>query len=743
MIPLIGYGDRLSARPGETIEFKVSSRGPAPFRTDLVRIICADPNPAGPGLRLEPVDSSFAGEYPSRVQDAHQGSYARVDWPPGLPALRDFTLLATIWPTTPGKGTQGVVSCLDPEGGVGAAIAVGEDGGAVGILGQGTGAPLRLACARAMGERRWYRVWIAYDSAARRLTVGQSPLDATGYGGTLATAEAVLDGAAAPLTPSAVHLAALGGAPVAGYFNGKIERPQIFGRALAPEEIEAAARGEVHDGLVAGWDFSREIPSTRIVDTGPHGLDGALVNLPDRAMTGSNWTGREMCWRHAPEDYGAIHFHDDDLYDCAWQTDFGFTLPEDLPSGVYGARLACGGHEDTIPFFVCPPKGRRQADLCVVIPTFTYVIYGNHARPDFGAHWRERAAAWNGYPWNPADHPDFALSTYNFHSDGSGISHASRLRPLLTLRPGFISIAEKRGSGLRHFQADTHLLDWLEAKGYGYDVLTDEELHHEGAEALAGYRTVMTTSHPEYHSKETLDALEAYRDGGGRFVYLGGNGFYWRVALHSEAPGVLEIRRGEGGIRAWAAEPGEYYNGFDGAYGGLWRRGGRPPQKLAGIGFSAQGLFDGSHYRRTEAASDPRVAWIFSGINGDILGDFGLSGGGAAGYELDRADKRLGTPDHAIVVARSEGHNPETFVLVPEEHLTHVTTWSGEAPADLIRADMTFFETPAGGAVFSTGSITFCGSLPHNGYDNSISRILANVLDRFLDGDRDFAWPGG
>ena len=42
MIPLIGYGDRLSARPGETIEFKVSSQGPAPFRADLVRIVSAD-----------------------------------------------------------------------------------------------------------------------------------------------------------------------------------------------------------------------------------------------------------------------------------------------------------------------------------------------------------------------------------------------------------------------------------------------------------------------------------------------------------------------------------------------------------------------------------------------------------------------------------------------------------------------------------------------------------------------------
>jgi N,N-dimethylformamidase len=649
MIPLIGYGDRLSARPGETIEFKVSSQGPAPFRADLVRIASADPNPAGPGLRLEPIDAAFAGEYPSRVQVAHLGSYARVDWPAGSSGLRDFTLLATIWPTTPEKGTQGVVSCLDPAGSAGAALAVGEDGGAVGILGQGGAAPLRLAAATAMKERTWYRVWIAYDGAARRLTVGQYPLDATGYGGAPATTEVVLDDPAEPLAPSAVLIAALGGTPVTGvpvtgHYNGKIERPQIFGRALAPEEIEAAARGEVPDGLVACWDFSREIPSTRIVDTGPQGLDGVLVNLPDRAMTGSSWTGREMCWRHAPQDYGAIHFHDDDLYDCAWQTDFSYTLPADLASGVYGARLSCGNHEDTIPFFVCPPRGRRNADLCVVIPTFTYVIYANHARPDFGAHWRERAAAWNGYPWNPADHPDFALSTYNFHSDGSGISHASRLRPILTLRPGFISIAETRGSGLRHFQADMHLLDWLEAKGYDFDIVTDEELHNEGAQVLAGYRTVMTPSHPEYHSKETLDALQAYRDGGGRFVYLGGNGFYWRVALHSEAPGVLEIRRGEGGIRAWAAEPGEYYNSFDGAYGGLWRRGGRPPQKLAGIGFSAQGLFEGSHYRRSEASSDPRVAWIFAGVDDQILGDFGLSGGGAAGLRAGPGRQAPGHP---------------------------------------------------------------------------------------------------
>ena len=36
------------------------------------------------------------------------------------------------------------------------------------------------------------------------------------------------------------------------------------------------------------------------------------------------------------------------------------------------------------------------------------------------------------------------------------------------------------------------------------------------------YTVLMTGSHPEYHTGEMLDALEAYRDNGGRFIYLGG-----------------------------------------------------------------------------------------------------------------------------------------------------------------------------------------------------------------------------
>ena len=57
-----------------------------------------------------------------------------------------------------------------------------------------------------------------------------------------------------------------------------------------------------------------------------------------------------------------------------------------------------------------------------------------------------------------------------------------------------------------------------------------------------------------------------------------------------------------------------------------------------------------------------------------------------------------------------------------------------------VRSDMVFFEHPGGGAVFSTGSIAYVGSLTHKGYDNNISRLTLNVLRRFLD-PAPFAMP--
>jgi len=243
---------------------------------------------------------------------------------------------------------------------------------------------------------------------------------------------------------------------------------------------------------------------------------------------------------------------------------------------------------------------------------------------------------------------------------------------------------------------------------------------------------VVTGAHPEYWSTPMWDAMTAYLRGGGRLMYLGGNGFYWRIAFHRDLPDVIEVRRAETGARYWAAEPGAYHHAFTGELGGLWRRVGCPPNRLVGIGTVVTGFDRSSYYRRTPASRGARAAWIFDGLAEDErIGDFGILGGGAAGFELDAADPALGTPPHALVVARSEAHS-YYYLLVPEETLFHHPAING-LEDDGVRAEMVFFEGPNGGAVFSTGSIIWAASLAHAGYDNNVSRVTDNVLRRFTD----------
>src|SRR5262249_62204386 len=100
---------------------------------------------------------------------------------------------------------------------------------------------------------------------------------------------------------------------------------------------------------------------------------------------------------------------------------------------------------------------------------------------------------------------------------------------------------------------------------------------------------LITGTHPEYYSPGMLNALEAYLAQGGRLIYLGGNGFYWKIGWHRELPGVIEVRRGETGTRTWAGEPGENYLSTLEEPGGPWRSLGRAPQRLVGVGYASEG----------------------------------------------------------------------------------------------------------------------------------------------------------
>ena len=725
MIPLIGYANELGARPGESLGFKVSSTSDQPYDVQVVRIISADPNPDGPGIIHEEVHATCNGQYPSRFQDYALGSYAVVPLNRAT-EHQQLTLAVMVCPFLLDRDRQTLIAIGDPATGVVLELCLDRDGPALSLAREGQ--TDRLCLQTQPRLRQWYRLTASIDfmtgnaklvfQDARKITTVMT------VSGQLSTKDALKLSDLSQVTIAARNIV---GTPD-NLFNGRLEAPRLYSSHAVGADPFAE---NVPTGCFAAWDFSKGIGSDRISDIGPNGFHGTLVNMPTRGVTGVSWRGHEMCWRHAPQDYAAIHFHEDDCHDCRWEDDFTFEIPKDFKSGNYAMRLRCGEETDFVPFFVAAPLGHPRASICVVIPTYTYVMYGNNGRYDYGPAIEQRMKDWGAYPYNPERQSQFSQSSYNLHPDGSGISLCSWRRPLINLRSGYLTLLAPRcGSGLRHYQADSHLWSWLENKGLDFDVVTDHQLERDGADALNPYRTVLTCTHPEYHTERSLDAFQGYTDQGGNLCYLGGNGFYWRIAVSDTIPGIAEIRRNEGGIRTWAAQPGEYYNALDGQLGGLWRRNGRPPQILTGVGFSAQGTFNGSYYRRTAQSYCDKAQWMFEGVEGDVFGNEGLSGSGAAGYELDRYDPLLGSPENAIIVAQSEAH-ADTYVVAPEEMLTHVSTTTGDPPADLIRSDIIYFDTPSGGAVFSVGSITFCGSLPCNNYDNAVSRLLENVVRRF------------
>ena len=501
-------------------------------------------------------------------------------------------------------------------------------------------------------------------------------------------------------------------------FNGSMEAPHI---------------SDASGGILANWNFANTIGREWVEDNVDRSRRLMLINMPMRAVRSSTWTGRNMDWKVAPQDYAAITFHSDDLSDCRWETTIAVEVPVGVPSGIYGLLVDNGIGTDIIPFYVLRSPELPRQKILFLAPTFTYMAYANHARGNFSGALQARVKEWNAYPHNPDLVGAYGYSTYNRHPDGSGITLSSRLRPVMTMRPHYLTYFDANGSGMRHFSADCHLTDWLRVKGFSFDVLTDEDLDRDGLNALSGYDVVLTGTHPEYHTRQTLEALISYREGGGKLMYLGGNGFYWKIGRNPNEPHMIEICRAEGGMRVWASQAGEYYNQLDGEYGGLWRRNGIAPQRVAGVGFTAEGAFEGTYYVRTKESLETDLAFLFDGIpNDQRIGDFGLSGGGAAGFEIDQAAADLGTPDFVRVVATSEGHGP-TFQTTFEELLLPGVFDGGLRPYGGIRSNIVYGMAANGEGLFSVGSITFCGSLSHNGYENNVSRLLENCLRKFLE----------
>lgn len=446
-------------------------------------------------------------------------------------------------------------------------------------------------------------------------------------------------------------------------------------------------------------------------------------------MTGWNWDGKNDSFRLCPQQYGGIAFHQDALTDCGWPVSVTCTVPDSARSGVYAIRVRCDGEEDHVPFFV--RAASPTAPIAVQMASFTYLAYANEHLA-FDAPIAQAICANTpilgpeDLHWKASD--TFGFSTYDVHCDGAGVCYSSWHRPILNMRPRY----RMPSTGVPWaLPADLSLIWWLEQSGFDYEIITDHDLHAEGIDALKPYRMIINCTHPEYYSQTMLDTTEDYLSTGGRLLYLGGNGYYWVTEARAQEPWCIEVRKLDTGSRAWQAEPGEGYLTTTGCKSGLWRARGRAPQKTVGAGFTTEGMDESQPFVRMDDSFDPAMAWMFEGIGEDeLIGDFGLGLGGAAGIEMDRYDRALGTPPHARLVASSFGHS-DNYPLVSED-IAYAFPGRGGTQDPQVRSDIVYFTTAGGGAVFTAGSIAWSQALPCKGGDNNVARMTANVIRTFL-----------
>lgn len=281
-----------------------------------------------------------------------------------------------------------------------------------------------------------------------------------------------------------------------------------------------------------------------------------------------------------------------------------------------------------------------------------------------------------------------STNTWNAYNDWGGASFyvpegkyssfVSYIRP----NPGAIPYVPAHG--WNHLAgADQQILAWLEGNGFGYDSYTDVDLHRDST-FLKGYRYLVIGAHPEYYSSQMLDNVERFLESGGSLIYLGGNGFFWKVTLDSTLTVVEVHKNGSRHVQT-------------GELGGHWSDLGRPAAKLSGEQYDSRGYMTFAPY----VLVDDKL-WIFSGTNlhvGDLFGFHGTTGDGASGWETDKINP-LYSPPNLVVIAK--GTNPD----------------SGGA-------DMVYFRHPGGGFVFSAGSINFVGALAN---DQHISTMMKNIF---------------
>jgi hypothetical protein len=251
---------------------------------------------------------------------------------------------------------------------------------------------------------------------------------------------------------------------------------------------------------------------------------------------------------------------------------------------------------------------------------------------------------------------------YSLYTARSG-RYADRSRAVSFDRPYQAAVMQGAGDFLFF---ERPFVQFAERSGLPLGYATDVDLH-EDPHLLDGARAMITLGHDEYWSQRERDSATAARDRGVNLAFLGGNEIYRHIRFE---PSALGADRVEVGYKSFAEDPLSRSDPAEATT--QWRS---PPAPRP------ESVLLGNFYECNPAQADmvavDRGNWLLSGVVTD-----GEALPGLIGDEYERVDLRVPTPRPIEVLF----HSPVTC------HGKHDFS------------DATYYTTPSGAAVFSTGT---------------------------------------
>ena len=384
-------------------------------------------------------------------------------------------------------------------------------------------------------------------------------------------------------------------------------------------------------------------------------------------------------------------------YSSAHHTQF-VTGPE--RSGLYylEAETQSGSAFFSFPWIVAPAS--PSADIAVVAATNDWNAYNN-----FGG--RSNYVNSTGLPPEPIVNARLDLQRYQDHTFGEWKFPDDQYKPISFERPDPEDSIPKENQvtdlipGRRscgQAPGEWRLLGWLEQEGFAFDLYSEHQLH-TGVLDLDAYKVLIISVHPEYWSRDMYHRVKTWvHERGGKLMYLGGNGLNAEIEFLDDATMLVHTYQpSEGGELGWIdKESGEFIES-------RFHRTVESEANLTGVVTTDAGIMTSAPYKVLQSDH-----WVFAqtGLeDGDLFGTESL---------------------HERVMGGASGHETDKISPSSPKHLVHLAKGTN---IDDGGADMIFYDTPSGGAVFSVGSITWVACLfpdPH------VPIITRNVLVNFL-----------